>query len=140
MDADGYVVGGGGWCRVASVRAGSIRIDSSDKVHAPPAGTEWRVAGRAGGTSIALFRMSPSGKFAGHGDVTLRDFLAGNPRYLVGQAIRHEGTLWRVVSAGGGDVRLEDDAGRTLDAGASTVVDENLSELTARVVLLVDVG
>ena len=141
--ARGYAVVEHAWQRVFWLPSGAIEINTGEQVQGPPADTAWHVdCPSSRGTSIALFRMSETGQAfgGGHGEVALRDFLATNPRYLVGQTVSHAGTTWRVGTADGPAVRLEDDAGRTRDANSMAVVDDNLEHLTARVVVLVDVG
>ena len=139
----GYAVAGNEWRRVFSMPAGAIRISSGARVQGPQADTEWFVWSPASrGPGITLFRMSESGRSVGGGKVemTLRDFLARNPRRLVGQTVGHDGAVWRVAAGDGLMVRLEDDAGRTRDAPSTVVVDENIERFSSRVVVLVDVG
>src|SRR5687767_1185719 len=140
MWARGYAVVRGAWQQVFWLPSGAIQIDSGKPVQVPlrlrlrlrrafrtRVDPEWRVWCPASrGTSIALYRLSDTGQFRRGGEATLRDLLAHNPRYLVGQTVGHEGTTWRVASAERTTVRLEDDAGRIRDASSKTVVGENL--------------
>lgn len=140
MWADGFAADKRAWRPVEWLPRDAIRIDSGDRVHAPLPGN-WHVWGPAEGTSVALFRITDKGQAAADGGTTtLRDLLAANARYLVGQTITHEDSEWRVTSAEAASVHLEDGTGRSQDVSSTLVVDANLDRLRSQVVLLVDVG